>query len=134
MNKVKLLDRDNMTVHMTEVQIAESIRKMGNKKGKYKLITEIEAEAMPILNDIEATPALLALGMPVVQFRASTMPHYSWLQIMRKKWRWLVKQKASEEAFNATNTHNLIWKPTPFVLEMPWLRLKGKKAVTINVE
>lgn len=141
--QVKLIDRDGDTVRMTTEQIADSIRKMGNPAGKYILIGEYYVTRF--FDDTNLTQKQRDLAYngkknfsfsldPVLRFRSSTMPHYSRFQLWRKKWRWNKQQKQLEKKFNANNPLNLIWEPTPFVLEMPWLRLKGKKAVTINVE
>ncbi len=127
---IKLIDRDGMTVRMIEEQIADSLRVMGNPPGKYLLD---RGENTYLESAIEVTRRYVQRFHQVIQFRASTMPHYSWLQVMRKKWRHNRRQKQIEQAFNWNNPHNLIWTATPFVLEMPWLRLKGKKAVTIEV-
>lgn len=117
---IRLIDRDGDKVKMTKEDIAESIRKMGNEAVAYYLLPKDWTG-----NTTEHS---------VIRFKASIMPHYSWFQIMRKKWRWNRLQKKTEKFFKANNPKNLIWEPVPFVLEMPWLRLKGKKAVTINVE
>lgn len=156
--KIKLLDRDGDTVSMTTEQIAESIRKMGNVDGRYGLIPQgwsivdddPKGNSFKLRADYRATRAdILSIYSTfhevdidgsgkfthcVLQFLAFTMPRYSWLQKKRKEWRHNRKQRAIEKAFKANNPLNLIWEPTPFVLEMPWLRLKGKKAVTIGVK
>lgn len=127
MEKVKLIDRDGFTVSLTKEEIANSLKKMGNPKGQYNFVYNGHLYTLPLSLYKEDRNVVL-------QFLASTMPHYKFWQIWLKKWRWYRGQKRQEKWFRANNPKNLIWKPTPFVLEMPWLRLKGKKAVTINVE
>lgn len=123
-NIVKLVDRDGHTVHMTKEEIAESLRDMGNTAGGYLLVPW----HWGVLQSTHGK------GEPVVQFRASTMPHYRFYQLWDKKFRWWLKQRKLRKAFDRANNMGLIWQPTPFVLERPWLRLKGKRAVTIEVE
>lgn len=117
---MKLIDRDGHTVKMTKEDIAESLKKMGNPLGVYQLVPR----------DWDRKPHEFVVFL----FRPSQLPKYSWFQKQVKEWKWNRKQKQMENWFKVNNPKNLIWKPTPFVLEAPWLRLKGKKAVTINVE
>lgn len=116
---IRLLDRDGHTVRMTREEIAESLRKMGNPDGYYLLAY---------------TPDRQNEKNIILKFHASTMPHYRFYQLWHKKFRWRLKQRALRKQFDSVNTKGLIWKPTPFVLEMPWLRLKGKRAITIEVK
>lgn len=138
---IKLVDRDGHKVKMTKEAIAESIKKMGNPAGHYCLVNDKCSYnyvcingSQPIVSQKTDNFNMKLLGEPVLRFRTSTMPNYHFWQIWQKKYRHWRIQKAIEKKFRANNPKNLIWKPTPFVLTMPWLRLRGKKAIMINVD
>lgn len=121
---IKLIDRDGDTVRMTKEEIAEGLRDMGNPPGIYYFVPQ---DRSSLLSD------KIDSWRIVLMFRPKVLPKYSRMQVWRKKWRWYLEQKRKERWFKDNNPMNLIWEPTPFVLERPWLKLVSKKAVAIYV-
>jgi hypothetical protein len=115
---IPLIDREGYTLYMSKEEIAESVKDMGNPPGTYEFVLSTTDR-----ND----------EWTIKMFRASH-PRYRFYQIWSKRFHWWLKQKRIEKQFNRINNRGLIWKSTPFVLERPWLKLKGRKAVIINIE
>lgn len=137
MERIKLIDQDGHIVCMTKEDIAESLRVMGNPGGLYGLFSGDDkclANGDVTFLEVDSVSGRQRVVRPVLQFRSYKLPNYSWWQKKIKEWRWYLGQRTAKRQFDAVNTKGLIWESTPFVLKMPWLLLKGKKAVTIEVK
>lgn len=109
---VSLLDQDNHTVRMTEAQIGESLRKLGNPPGEYTLIP-LKGIYMDATN-------------PVLCFRPSITPKYSKLQMLHKYLKNSVLLNKKRKFYFAGREQSII-EPGRLVT----LRVKGSKRVTI---
>jgi hypothetical protein len=114
---IKLIDREGYKVSMSKEEIAGSLRDMGNPPGVYEFVLNTTDR-----NDEWAVKMIRAKHNP-----------FRFYQVWHKRFRHYLKQREARKAFDKVNDRGLIWKPIPFVLERPWLRLRGNKAVIIYV-